>query len=289
MVATGKDESDVVDHVEVINTNRIESCPNLPKRFPHFTYDAIAMTYHDKIVICGGLTEYDYTSDCHAYDYKSNDWVLEPFQLLPLRFSAVSVEIRPDEWMILGGESPGDTLKDTQVFKNGQFFQGPDLPIPLRDHSGVMLDPNRLFISGGGFNNRTFILDINTEQWTEVANSYGYNEDYEKPISGTFFNSTANEIQVAMIGRFGLIGLQVYSPRNDEWRIGFELPQLFRSVAIQQGPNSFIIIGGDTGNGYSGDIYHFDEDGLKVVKENVLAISRRSHIAMPIPEDQFSC
>ena len=103
--------------------------------------------------------------------------------------------------------------------------------------------------------------------------------------SGTFYNSTANEIQIANIGE---PGIEVYSPRDDSWhQVRFPLPltDLHRTYIIQQGTDSFILIGGETNvDRYSGDIYLFYL--LSVLKKDV---PRYGHVAMTISKDEFAC
>ncbi len=287
MIATGRTVSySTSSHVEVINTETIESCSRLPAPFPQDIELAVSLTYQERVVICGG--RYYWTPDCYSYNFISDSWQLEPFKLEPPRMAAVSVEIRPDEWMILGGpDSNYDPLADTKIFKDGVFIQGPDLPVPMYYGSGVMLYEDTLFIADGDGSSRNFLLDINTYQWTEIASRLL--QPFEAASCGTFFNSSADEIQIAHIG---FNGLEVYSPRDDSWRVQSlpaSIKELHASRAIQQGPNAFVLIGGSSDSASSGAIYHFDESGLKIIKENVLVEPRFWHIAMPIPEAQFSC
>ncbi len=109
-------------------------------------------------------------------------------------------------------------------------------------------------------------------------------------LSGTFYNSSTEEIQVANIGQRGI---EVYSPSDDSWhQIPFPSPltYLWMSAAIQQGSDSFILIGGTTNvKARSGDIYLFDENGFSILKENVLQVPRSDHVAMTISNDDFTC
>ncbi len=277
-----------LDHVEVVNTETLESCSNLPAPYPFLNEVAVSMKHQEKVVICGGrIGDKQYTSDCYSYNYINDQWDLEPFRLEPARFTSASVEIRPDEWLVIGGDTRTETLSETQLFKDGQFFPGPELPIPMRYPTAVMLDKNRLFIADGYDTNRNFLLDINTYEFTEIA-PMKYNS-YDCTMSGTFFNSSANEIQIVNVSD----DIQVYSPKTDSWQAGLPFPPEFWffdcSVAIQQGSNAVAFVGGFTDSGFVGGIYQFDETGLKTIKENVLALERAFHIAALIPEDHFKC
>ncbi len=68
------------------------------------------------------------------------------------------------------------------------------------------------------------------------------------------------------------------------------LTQLWKSVTSQQGPDSFILIGGWTNlNRIGGDVYLFDENGFSILRENVLQVLRYDHVAMPISTEDFIC
>ena len=151
-----------------------------------------------------------------------------------------------------------------------------------------MLDANRLFVADQ--EDRNYILDINTNQWNNLVyfRPLGGGED---AAIGTFFNSTANEIQVAHIRD----KIQVYSPRDDLWHsipwpLSLGYVGITGSKTVQQGPDSFIMVGGEHYPSIQiGDVLHFDENGLKVQNSNILAKPRRNHIAMPIPDGLFTC
>ena len=282
MVATGSNSS-YLDDIEVIDMKTMTSCPNIPMKYPFGSYRAIAMKHDNKMVICGG--GHTITSDCYSY---SNDrWDVEAFKLEPARWGAMSVEIRPEEWLIMGGSDGTNIINDTKLLKNGIFTQGPDLPEPIYGGSSVMLNQTAAS-TGSGDSPRNYLLEINTDQWTQIANRTLTPSAYHS--SGTFWNLTADEIQIANIG---YRGIEVYSPREDSWhQLSFPYPltRLYRSASIQQGTDSFILIGGQTnGDNYSSDIYVFDQNGFSIIKENVLRVPRDGHVAMQISNIGFTC
>ena len=294
MIASGTEDYSPITDTEVIDTQTITSCPNFPPNFPYdATYPAV-LKHNSHMVICGG-GYYEEYPDC--YSYYNGQWNLEPFKLQPGRYNAISVEIRPGEWLIMGGHNDNfGYLSETQLFKDGIFTDGPEMPLESGGGSAVMLNETHLFVAlaepGGpeGYYLYNYLLDINSDQWVQIADRTVKSTTYH--ASGTFYNSTAGEIQVGFIG---WNGIEVYSPRDNSWHSGIPFPpqieKLFSSKAIQQGRNSFILIGGQVGPDYEvcGHIFLFDEHGLSILKEDVLTVPRSSHAAMPISKEDFIC
>ena len=289
MVATGFYSTGFTDHTEVVDANEMTGCPYVSEKYPLSVETAVGLRHNGKMVICGGAPA---TADC--YSYANDQWSLEPFALDSPRNGMIAAEIRPEEWMVMGGNVGGSYYTpQTWILKNGIFRRGPDMP--EFDYSGscVMLNQTHLFVamgatSPGNHNPRNYFFDINTEKWTQIAERT-LKPDYHHS-SGTFYNSTADEIQIANVGKFGI---EVYSPSTDSWHSGIANKALNGtlngSAAIQQDLNSFILIGGETLLGYSGDVYQFDENGLSLIKANVLNIPRAFHVAMAIDDSDFEC
>ena len=295
LVATGYD-GNYLDNIEVIggvNTESITSCSNLPSKFPLKLRSPVVIQHNFKVTICGGLSN-DVTGDC--YSYSNNQWNIEAFKLEPARYGAFSTEIRPGEWLVMGGrDDEFNYLTDTQILQNGFFSPGPDLPEPMHSGSSTLLNDTHVLVVGGenqtnpDMNSpRNYILDINNHQWTQVADRNL--ELYHYHSSGTFYNSTAGELQVANIGKYGI---EVYSPKDNSWhQITFPSPltRLYRSATVQLGMDSFLLIGGKTNlESNSGDVYLLNENGLSILKENVLQVPRRNHVAMLVSDTEFTC
>ncbi len=281
------------NNTEVIADTLTTSCPNLPENYPLAVHDAIGMRHNSKIVICGGCCPIP--SEC--YSFTNGKWKLEAFKLDPPRRGATSVEIRPGEWLIMGGlyENPStgrhELLSESKLLRKGHFRRGPDLPEPSNKGSAVMVNETHLFLVIGSRSKKmpgNYLLNINTEKWTRIADKESH--PYRLHMTGIFRNSTAGEIQVANIGYYVI---EVYSPRKNSWHlIPFPAPltRLTGSSVIQQGTESFLLIGGKTNLGLvSGDVYLFNENGFSILKENVLQVPRNDHVAMSISKNDFAC
>ncbi len=296
MIAGGTDAYSPISDTEVIDMQAISTCPNLPPELPYRALQATVINYNGNMVVCSGLL--DNSPDC--YSFHDGQWHLEAFKLSPGRYETMDVEIRPGEWLIMGGHNDEfGFLSETKRFKDGIFTDGPEMPYESGGGSAVMLNETHVFVAlgepglqipGQGFYLNNYLLDINTNQWTEIANRTIQSTTYH--ASGTFYNSTAGEVQVAFIG---WNGIEVYSPRDDAWHSGIPFPSPIRELsetkAIQQGRNSFILIGGEVGPDYEmcGHIFLFDENGLSTLKEDVLSLPRGGHAAMAISKKDFIC
>ena len=261
---------------------------------------AIAVKHNGQPAICGGY-QGEATSNC--YKYQNGEWQKQRFQLTPAKSRSTTVEIRPGEFLILGGHDGISMTRNGERFKNGRFSNGPRIPLSGQG-SAVMYDDKRLFWAMGILNDKSssvknYFFNIDTNRWTELADRTL--EASTSHVSGTFFNSSAGELQIANIG---FNGIEVYSPRANSWHritnsaavgpksYSTSLISVHSTRAIQHEKNSFLLIGGsrigDYGQDFTGDIFLFDENGLSVLKENVLITPRQSNIAMQISDD-FTC
>ncbi len=253
MVATGIRDETFMDQVEVVDMRDLRYCPNGVSSYPLAVELAVGLKHDSKFVVCGGWDGFDPHSDCYGYSNGTNTWDLEAFRLEPARLAMMSVEIRANEWLVMGGAPTGSIpftpYSDTKLLSHGIFIEGPTLPEPIYGGSAAMLNQTHLFVAGGYdgnvYSKNNYLLNIDTNQWAQIASRNLVTERYH--MSGTFYNSSSDEVQVANIG---LNGIEVYSPKDDSWSSELSFPSpisyLYRSVAIQQGFDSFILVGGET-------------------------------------------
>ena len=291
MVATGFYDGDYLDDTEVIDAETLTSCPNKPAKYPVKMKEGVTVQHNSKMVICGGYNDFNTYGDC--YSYSNNTWNIEAFKLEPVRSGAMSAEVRPGEWLVMGGYDGSNMLSDSLLLKNGIFTQGPNLPEVIYGGSCVMLNQTYLFVAAGQ-SLQNYFLDVNTEQWTPIARRTLAQSFLVFHSSGTFYNYTIGEIQIANIGSEYI---EVYSPRDDSWHpLSFPVPfqSLYRSAAIQNGTDSFIMIGGYTDEDifvdfYNEDMFLMNHKGLSVLKQDVLQTGRQVHVAMSISKNDFTC
>ena len=299
IMVTAGDTTDYfsTDIVDVINMQTFAYCRPERSDNPLKVSGGVGLIHEGNITTCSGQYGSNEVGDCRTYDPQKDSWELMPFEVLPVRQHAASVEFRPGEWIIMGGveyDLPDLVYKDTMILQNGIFVPGPDLPLAGYYGNAVMLNETHLFFAYGytmlGESYRNYMLDINSQVWTQLAERSV--RLYRGHVSGTFYNSTANEIQVATLGRYGI---ETYSPQNDQWTelVVPNYPNLRLSAAVQRDTNSFLVMGGvvdvNDDDIVSGNIYEFGDFGFKKLADNVFKAPRCSHIAMKMPKSQVTC
>ena len=284
MVATGYNGLQM-DDVEMLDIETWTSCSNLPAAYPLSVDHAVALKHDSKPVICGGIP---LTSDC--YSYSNNEWNIEPFRLEPPRYGAMSVEVKPGEWVIMGGSDGSTVFSEVLLLKDGMFTQLLTLPQPMFGGSATKLNDTHALIAAG-FNGThhspyNYLLNVDTEQWTQIADRNL--SPWEFHSSGTFYNASAGETQVANLG---FNGIEIFSPQDNSWHSGISssVSNLFSSPVVQNGTESFILIGGEADLALSGHVYSFNESGLTILKQNVLKLPRTHHVAVSASIDEFTC
>ncbi len=291
MIATGYKYEEIayLNDVEMIDIQSSSSCANKPTNFPLNISLGIALRYHNKPMICGGRwgpTDDDVSDQCYLYE--NNTWSLYANLLTP-RASATSVQIRPKEWLIIGGTDGYLNLKTSEIFREEDDIlmigPGPPLPEVIVASSGVMLNETHLFLSSNGVEN--YLLNVDTFEWTELADRL---ESTSYHSTGLFFNSTIDETQVAVLSNRDI---EVYTVSTNTWSIFSRFGSLQFSSAIQPSQKYFWLFGGrDWTSGdfvESASMYRFDENGLTVVEENALQLNRYEHVASYMLEPQIAC
>ena len=241
---------------------------------------AVVLKHQDKPMICGG---HPLTSDCYTYDLSNDRWDIEPSQLIPARYGAMSVEIRPGEYWVMGGTDGSNDLHDIELFKDGIFTPWSFLPDPIVDGSAVMLNSTHLFVAEAGPSDSpvNYLVNIDTDQWTRIADRG--TPVLSNHVSGAFYDSSAGEVRIATIAH----DIQIYSPRDDAWHYGPSFPQpieyLYDSATVQEGQNSFLLFGGEE-KSMIGHVLRFNDSTLQLIGQNVLNVARKNHIAIAMKD-----
>ena len=270
---------------ETVDLDTFMSCPVAANDFPNrVSFPVSLRDSENNIMVCGG--EYETTQVTvyqECFKYLNGSWTPTVSMLQP-RVGATSVEIKPKEWLILGGQDDTTYYNTTELFKDGAFGVGPPLPEPMFGGSAVMYNATHLFTAMKSQTN--YFLDIDTYEWTKLADRVAGGSGLH--VSGIFANDITEAIEIATIGKNGI---EIYSPESNTWN-GMTSPLLNAlegASAIQIDTRYFLTFGGLVNSIPVGSIYRFDGDGLSLVEEDAMTTRRFGHIAAMIKPDQIDC
>ncbi len=298
MVAIGYiqyNESAVIylNDVEIIDLETFSSCPIQQKSYPLEIDNTASLRNGDNVMICGGYNRPVSYDEC--YEYKNGDWSQTASLSVP-RVGPVSIEYKPNEWIVMGGYSDGTYLATTELFQNSIWQNGPVMPEESEGGSGVMFNLTHMFVASGilqseTFSNRNWFVDVDTWTWTEISQRILTAHYFH--ISGIFYDPVLGETAIANICRYGI---QVYYPSLNSW-VEQTTPLfegLYAAQTLQLSTEYFLIIGGykydsQNGNQENDAIYRFDHNGVTLIEENALNVGRHYHALITIPESQINC
>ena len=150
-------------------------------------------------VICGGYAAPygGQTKECHYFD--GDQWQLAYHMSQSLKGQIV-VEYKPAHYFLMGGMNfYGNVLKKVSWFNNGNFEANalPDLPEPIYYGSGTLFNYNKIFVAASVNSAKNYVYDLMSQAWSELPQRNLAPTDGH--ASGTFYNTTAGEDQVAVI------------------------------------------------------------------------------------------
>ena len=111
--------------------------------YPLQLFGSIIMEYEDRPMICGGSPA---TAACHRFNPATNIWE-SGFNMLNSRHSSSTASLSCNEQWIIGGVL-GDSQPTftSEIFKDGVFRPGPDLPEPMSEGCAVTINSTHIFI-----------------------------------------------------------------------------------------------------------------------------------------------
>ncbi len=164
------------------------------------------------------------------------------------------MRLSDDLWWVTGGLNfNGNPLLSTEVYSesSGSFTESFDLPVALEEHVLVRINNSHVLLSTGwpitNSGNRTWIGNVNTKTWQELAQSTVVREN----AGGGLITRGNGEKEVVIVGGFDRTTLkdvnssEVFSLDTLSWRFGPSLSHLLsRQRHIQEGDRTFIMTGG---------------------------------------------
>ena len=171
-------------------------------------------------------------------------------------------------WVLGGIDEQGDELSSTEIFFNGKWKRGPEMPAssqsgaPTAARSEVCvarLTQLEFIVFGGvvngyGAQKTTFIYNVKTEKWTEMPLS-DRAKNGQACASYTLINGTTLAFKVMQSPTGN--DLEVFSSETRIWTYLNELPASvppFRGAKLSNVKGKLFLIGGDA------NIRQYDED-----------------------------
>ena len=127
----------------------------------------------DNIMLCGGYANNSALTGCHTLSL-DDTWVPAP-PMLDGRVDGAAGWVG-SEWMVTGGSNGevGGWLASTELFKDGEWSAGTDLPVAVQGHCMVQLNNTHVLYSGGweegGNVSRSSYIYSKDQGWRSVGN-----------------------------------------------------------------------------------------------------------------------
>jgi len=272
---------DYLDSVEAFEMTDSELRCDEVKPYPIAAYGILSAFLDNRIIACGGKAPNTADNHCYEYDNILNDW----FELPPLPasgYDASSSSVIDGKWLISGGVSSSVT-RSTFIYENGEFTDGPPLPVSMFGHCQVTINDTHVFFCGGR-TVYTFIMDLEKEE------SY----IFDNPPNGMYVpacglvNSPTFGKEIIMADyNYGYI----FSLETETWRDGIPLPTNLNFLTNAQFEKDFATFGGrNTDVESTNYIYKFDAD-LYEWKEfgKELQVARDFSSAIAAPKGYITC
>jgi len=262
MVVGGYSDDGTVADVELLYPFSPESHCEKPSNFSEARYGMIGEFFSHYPIICGGSsTEFmSYRNDCWVYD--ENFWIDGDFSLTAVRAQASSVLISDEMLWVSGGiDGVGNasTYQTSEIiYSSGVVEPGPDMPEYIAFHCSANINSTHVFIAGNGYWDQykynSYIVDTTTTpfSFTKLPPMLHARHGAACATINLIDDKSKNKIDTE---RLFVVGgwdhpswTEMYSPSEDKWIEGPELPRDFSAGGYLSYPDDrgFILIGGTT-------------------------------------------
>lgn len=273
---------------QVVNLDGDGRICSAPKDLPFAWREMASLVTDDgSPLVCGGNDASNAkVKDCYRYVVGDNDWVKEDNVALANPKSGLgSIEVSPNKFWVFGGDAP-----DSEVYYNGNFIDGPDLPADrFNDPCMVKIDDTRTFIAST-FDQNGYIYDWSTNDFTDYPGllplkPYGAacglakkaNGDKLIVIPGGIFAGTSVMV----------IDVATMTPRQPP---AANLPYNFQFATPIPFGDTFLVVGGGFTAPNNRRIWEFDpENEVFFPRPEELSVPTLYSYAAMVGEDQVTC
>ena len=113
--------------------------------YPISVYGATGALIGEKAIICGGASPH--TDECYAIT-ATNAQLLT--RMTNKRYYAASAKITSTSFIVTGGYDGANILSSSEIIdSDGSVTPGPELPLPLYQHSMININDTFMLIIGG--------------------------------------------------------------------------------------------------------------------------------------------
>ncbi len=247
--------------------------------------------------VCGGHSadSGSPTNKCHQYFFNENRWEpMDPGMSVERSFAGSSM-VDSATWLISGGQNRfGIVQSSTEVWHDGMFQQGPELPYPLYQHCQVTLNSSYIAFLGG--NNGTsgmpyfHLLDWKNQNWITMPDI-----PFKSPVMDpcALIENSDNGMELVVLARYDTC--YIFNFKNMSWRPGpsidYDISVIYREMTVQMEKN-FYIMGGylEDEDSVTDAIFEFDsENYMWRLDATRLPTAKRGGVAIAVPDQVIDC
>merc|ERR1711936_1271062 len=233
----------------------------------------VGAVINDMVTLCAGVYQgldqvpsFDSVDECYFYDPSTKSW--EHFPSL-FKERSVDVTLSDGRWWTVSGLLGGWFDKSTEIFADGVWLPGPDLPFGWVVGCGAQVGPNITLLVGGyddviygtpNYTNRAWMYDWETSLYEEIMPlSEARNamaciavDDRTLMVTGGY---------TSQHGSFDTV--EVFNMDTRSWTIWDPLPTPVKKHTMVRDGDEVLLLGGFEGGldeQGSGKIYRFNEE-----------------------------
>jgi hypothetical protein len=210
---------------------------------------------------------------------------------------AASAKITSTSFIVTGGRDEGNNvLSSSEIIDSyGSVTPGPELPLPLYQHSMININDTLMLIIGGFSSGniaqkKTYFVDKQNQEWSDGPELI----TARRLLAAGIVNDevTQEKLIIATGGYDGSSYLKSTEILIDgQWSLGPELPFGISSPSMVPFGSGQAIIGGFDGS-YQGKIYHLTcAQRICNIEQMTqeLSVPRSTFVAIPIPDHLSGC
>lgn len=283
-----------ITDAEVIDLSAGGTTCEKPDDYPARNGHMVATYHNGAPLVCGGFDGSFFVDDCYAYLLGGEDegWARTQFDLRDQRgFAAGSRMPDTGDFFVSGGSGTASSDSTTEVLDAGSsnFRGGPGLPEGFSSHCMVAINATAVFIAGGLDRTPTVkaiafifhtddgtVVFVDNLSTARASHSCGIVDGRKVVVTGG-----------VDAGQLYLDSTEIFDLVDMSWSAGAPLPQPIHSAAAVPYGNTFLLVGGNTGDAADLEtiLEYDDANGAWPPKDAKLGTARNAHVVISLPND----